>query len=52
LVALRKAARFFKLSDVSLARARIWSALGDPETAILFYEHAAVLSQYAVAGKS
>jgi tetratricopeptide (TPR) repeat protein len=51
LAALRKAARFFSLSDASLARGRIWRGLGDPETAILFYEHAAVLSQEAVASK-
>jgi tetratricopeptide (TPR) repeat protein len=51
LAALRKAATFFRLSDVSLARGRIWRSLGDPEIAILFYEHAAVLAQEAVAGK-
>lgn len=51
LAALRKVAPFFRSSDVSLARGRIWRELGDPETAILFYEHAAVLAQDAVAGK-
>jgi tetratricopeptide (TPR) repeat protein len=51
LAALRKAASFFRLSDLSLARGRIWRGLGDTETAIIFYEHAAVLAQEAVAGK-
>jgi hypothetical protein len=39
LAALRKAARYYKLSDVSSARARIWSALGDDETSVLFLRH-------------